>query len=565
MDALNAISVSNNRESVQTPNGQNPGPSAQSRQQLRWFLLVAAIALVCIIAARHIWLGEFDYNVDEAQHAVTGLFVADALHDLPLRHPVQYAYTYYAQYPAVAILHWPPLFYLFEALSFILFGASAASARLTVICFTVLLLYEWFLLVEELQDSYTAAICTAVLGLLPTMMVFEKTVMLEVPSLALGIATIRYWIRYLEQGSRRSLYVFGLWLSAALLCKQTSVYLLVFCALTLFVTRKWEYLFRRDVLAVAGMVAVLAGPFFVPMLLLQGHAVANDLGSYQMSGWERISFYVRVLPRVFSPWLFVLSILGLLLAWRWDKRTQTFLMACWIVAGYLTFSAFGQRDTRFAIYWFPPLVYFAVGLLTQFFRIPRLKLVMRTVSGLLVGFMAVSAWGQDRPYISGYKDVASQLVKTYHAGIVLFDGRVPGNFVFYMRALDPGRHFLILRKSLYADNIRPGKSSEELIHSTQELVDLFRRDGIRFVVVSGNAPLRFYSQFALREQLQSDQFQLLGRFPVSSNEPNWSGENLLLYENKRWTPPTEKALRIRMLTLPHDIVVPLERFTPGGQ
>ena len=565
MDTLNAIAGSKNREPAQMLESSQPEASAGSENNLRWLLLVGAVALVCIIVGRHIRLGEFDFYVDEAQHAVTGLFVADALHDLPLRHPVQYAYTYYAQYPAVAILHWSPLFYLFEGLSFILFGATAASARLTVICFAVLLLYEWFLLVEELQDSYTAAICTAVLGLLPNVLLFEKTVMLEVPSLALGVATIRYWIRYLDDGSKRSLYVFGLWLSAALLCKQTSVYLLVFCGLTLLVSRKWEYLFRRDVLVVAGMVAVLAGSFLLPMLLLQGHAMANDLGSRQMSGWGRISFYVRVLPRAFSPALFTLSILGLLLASQWNKRRQTLLMVCWIVAGYLTFTFFGQKESRFAIYWFPPLVYFAIGLMTQFFHIPKLKLAMRTVAGLLVVGMALSAWGTERPYISGYKDLASHLVKTYHAGIVLFDGRVPGNFVFYMRALDPKRHFLTLRKSLYADDIRPGKNSEELLHSKEELIDLFKRDGIRFVVVSENAPLRFHDQLALRQQLQSDDFQLLGRFPIVSNEPAWNGESLLLYENKQWTPPTEKELRIRMLTLPHDIVVPFRQFVPDGK
>ena len=174
MDTLNAISESKNPEPSQMLDGRQPETSARSRQKLRWFLLVGAVALVCIIASRHIRLGEFDYYVDEAQHAVTGLFVADALHDLPLRHPVQYAYAYYAQYPAVAILHWPPLFYLFEGVSFILFGATAASARLTVICFAVLLLYQWFLLVEELQDSYTAAICTAVLGLLPNVLLIRK-------------------------------------------------------------------------------------------------------------------------------------------------------------------------------------------------------------------------------------------------------------------------------------------------------------------------------------------------------------------------------------------------------
>ncbi|MGC1644547.1 MAG: glycosyltransferase family 39 protein, partial [Candidatus Sulfotelmatobacter sp.] len=392
MDAMSAGAEVQDQESPQVPGGMRGQALARSAKPGRWLLLLAAIALVCIITARDIHTGEFDYNVDEAQHAVTGLFMADALHDLPLRHPVQYAYRYYAQYPAVAILHWPPLFYIFEGMSFLLFGASVVSARLTVILFAVVLLYQWFLLVEELQDSYTAAICTAVLGLLPTMLVFEKTIMLEIPSLALGVGVIRHWIRYLDGGHNRSLYAFGVWLGAALLCKQTSVYLLVFCLLTLMATKKWYRLFRREMLVVAGLVGLLAGPFLVLMLYVQGNAVANDLSSHRMSGFERITYYGRTLPTTFSPTMFVLAILGLLLAQRWNKRGQAMMMVCWIVAGYVTFSFFGQREPRFAIYWFPPLVYFAVGLLTQFFQNPKLRVAMRGVAALLVAMLAIPAW-----------------------------------------------------------------------------------------------------------------------------------------------------------------------------
>ncbi len=529
----------------------------------RWILLAASIAIVCVMAVRDIHTGEFDYNVDEAQHAVTGLFVSDALHDLPLRHPVQYAYAYYAQYPAVAILHWPPLFYVFEGLSFRLFGPSVVSARLTIILFTILLLYEWFLLVEELQDSYTAAICTAVLGLLPSMLLFEKTIMLEVPSLALGVGAIRYWLRYLEDERRASLYAFGGWLAAALLCKQTSVYLLLFCLLTLLVTKKWRLLFRRDMILVGLLVAILAGPFFMAMLFLQGNAVANDLGSHRMTGLGRVTYYSRTLPKVFSPELLGLAALGLVLGWKWNRRNQAMMMLCWILAGYLTFSFFGQSEARFAIYWFPPLVYLAVGLPTQFFQAPKLRLAMRAVAVLLVAVLAVPAWSHQRPYISGYRDAAARLVDQYHSGIVLFDGRVPGNFIFYMRALDPNRHFIVLRKSLYADDIRPGAGSEELLHNEQELSEAFRRNGVRFVVVSESEPLRFNVQRILRAQLQTDQFQLLGRFPISSNERSWKGESLLLYENKEWSPPADGMLRVRMLTLPYDIVVPMDTFDVG--
>jgi len=543
--------------------GLSAPTNARSGPWMRWFWLLGSIALVCVVAARDIRVGEFDYNVDEAQHAVTGLFVADALRDLPIRHPVQYAYRYYAQYPAVAILHWPPLFYIFEGLSFLVLGPSVVSARLTVLLFCVLLLYQWFRLVEEMLDSYTAGICSAVLGLLPMVLLFEKSVMLEIPSLALGVAAIRHWIGYLEQNQRRSLYLSALWLSAALLCKQTSVYLLVFCVLTLLVTGQGRRIISRDAVVFTAIVAVLAGPFLTLMMFLQGKAVANDLGSHRMSGWERITYYGQALPSSFAPTLLVLALIGVAFAFRWDVPRRTAIMGCWVLSGYLTFSWFGQREPRFAVYWFPPLVYFAVGLITRSFSVGRLRVAMRAAAALLIVILVIPAWRYQRPYIAGYKDVASRIVNGYDSGIIIFDGPVPGNFVFFVRALDPGRRFVTLRKMLYADDIRPGAGSEELLRSKEEVAEALRQYGVRFAVVSQKLAIRFDSQRILREQLQGDDFALLGRYPVTTNEPRWRGENLLLYEKKNWTPPSGGVLKIRMLTLPHDIEIPLGELHGG--
>jgi len=204
-------------------------------------------------------------------------------------------------------------------------------------------------------------------------------------------------------------------------------------------------------------------------------------------------------------------------------------------------------------------VYFAAGLMTQYFKIAKISYAMRGAALVLVCLLGAQAWSYERPYISGYKNVAARLVDGYGSGIVLFDGRVPGNFVFYMRALDPKRQFLVLRKSLYVDDIRRSDMSEELVHSREDILELLKNLGIRFVVVSDDQP-ELKSQRILRDCLQSDQFQMLGNFPIDSNQRGWKGYSLLLYENKNWTPPTSKWLTIRMLTLPHDIVVPLDRF-----
>jgi dolichyl-phosphate-mannose-protein mannosyltransferase len=531
-----------------------------ARKEYRVALLAGTLLLAALVVAHGIRKGEFDYNVDEAQHAVTGLFVADALHDLPLSSPVQYAYHYYGQYPAVAIVHWPPLFYLFEGLSFKIFGPTVMAARLTVLLFALLLGYQWFKLVDELTGPLTAAVSTAMLALLPTVLLFEKTVMLEIPSLALAVAAIRSWIQFLESGQRRFIYGFALWISAALLCKQTNVYVLLFCALSVAATRQWERLRSRDFFMAAGLSVLLVAPFYVLMLVVQGRAVANDLGSHQLWGWERLTYYWTALPRTFTLPMLGLSVVGFIASPRWDRSRNTLLMLSWVLAGYVTFTIFGQSEDRFCIYWFPPLVYFAAGLLVKGFRLPGLRLAMRSIAIVVVAFMAIRAWGYERPYIAGYETLAARLIGTYRSGVVLYDGRVPGNFVFYMRALDPRRQFLILRKSLYVTDVRADKNSQELLHSPEDVRNLFKSAGIRFVVVADNAPPGFQSQVLLRDYLRNDQFRLLGTFPIQSNEAAWQGKSLQLYENKGWAPPEDKFLRIRMLTLNHDIVLPLDHF-----
>jgi hypothetical protein len=50
------------------------------------------------------------------------VFVRDLIVDRPFSHPAEYARNYYAKYPAIAVLHWPPLFYSLEAILFLIDG-----------------------------------------------------------------------------------------------------------------------------------------------------------------------------------------------------------------------------------------------------------------------------------------------------------------------------------------------------------------------------------------------------------------------------------------------------------
>src|SRR5208337_1239740 len=97
-------------------------------------------------------------------------------------------------------IHWPPLFYCFEGLFFLTLGPTVVAARLTILFFALLGLVFWFLLVRELLDDWAAAFSAALLALLPSVLLFEKTVMLEIPLLACCIAASFFWISYLLKG-----------------------------------------------------------------------------------------------------------------------------------------------------------------------------------------------------------------------------------------------------------------------------------------------------------------------------------------------------------------------------
>src|SRR5205807_6673808 len=102
------------------------------------------------------------------------------------------------QYPALGIIVWPPAFYGFEGLAFLLFGDSFLVGRLLVVAFALLACVYFFLLVRRTHDHYTAFAAALILGLSPLVFEFSDRVMLEVPALAWCLMAAFHFHRYLD-------------------------------------------------------------------------------------------------------------------------------------------------------------------------------------------------------------------------------------------------------------------------------------------------------------------------------------------------------------------------------
>jgi hypothetical protein len=524
-------------------------------------LLLCVLAIAMVVTLRGVRLGEFSYNVDETQHAVTGLYVADLVRDHPFAHPVEYTYRYYAQYPALGgILHWPPLFYCFEGLFFLVLGPTVVAARLAILFFALLGLVFWFLLVRELLNVWAAAFSATLLGLLPSVLLLEKTVMLEIPLLSCCIAASFFWISYLLKSKKSQVYWFALFASAALLTKQNGIYLIPFCVLSGLLCGGWKLFLRKEVLCAVAICFLLTSPFYALAYVVNWNAVAMDLAEKSIGGSRRWLFYPKALPGQLGWSLLGVGFLGIVTSRRWARAKVPGIMLSWIVACYVTLTLIGHKEARYVIYWIPPFLYFASGLLFCFFRKPWLKVAGAATAAVLLGATLASAWSFHRPYVTGYAEVPKKILEQSKSAVILFDGPLPGNFIFFTRADDPDRRFLVLRKALYAYKIKKRGGVVELVHSPQEIEDLIHEDGVRFIVVSDQVPLDFESQKILRDLMKTPSYKELGRFPIGGNDLSPPITSLILYENLKWAPPTAKYLRIKMLTTGHDIVVPWDNF-----
>lgn len=527
----------------------------------RTILLLAVLAVVALMISRGITKGEFHLNTDEAHHAVTGLFFADLLSDLPLTNPVHYAYVYYAHYPVLSLVHWPPFFYLLEGLTFLTLGPSVVSARLLVLLFALFGFYFWFKLVSELDNEWTAALSTIVLAFLPSLLLYERAAMLEAPSLALCIAASYIWVKYLDGEQKRHAFWFAALASLALLTKQNSIYLGLFCLLTAIGRGKWRVLLKRDTLLALALFLVVVGPYYGLATYLHWQDMAYSIAKRSVEGNPYV-YYWTVLPGQLGLLLLGLSVIGMVTSLWWAKREIVLIMLAWIVSCYITFTLLAGKEPRYIVYWLPPVVYFAVGPFTSRALANRIRPASAILAVALVVSRGWVAWSFERPYLTGYASAAKWITQNYDSGIVLYDADLAANFCFFLRAYDPGRRYIVLRKALYAVRENKDWGSTEFVKNVNDLQALIDRYGIKYIVL-GDIPIDFKSQELLREYVQTPRFKVAGFFPIEANVPKLQGHRLVIYENLHVKPVSSGVLRITLMTLNRDIEVSLGELGLG--
>jgi len=533
------------------------GELSQRAERTCFFVLLFLIALLCF---QGIGTGEVKLYSDESLHAMNGVFLRDVLHDHPWRWPLQYAYEYYGKYPDVTLGAWPPLFYVVEGFFFLLFGISHWVGRLAVIPFAVVAAALWYKIVRRSVRAELALASTLIFACLPSVLYLERSIMLELPSLAFFLAAILCWMDVLKSERVRSIYLVAFFSACALLTKQTVIFLLPLFVLYLLLEQRWSLLKWKHLYFALGLSAVLVVPWYAFSVkfyrLGATEAVGLYYGSRAPSMRDILTFYPGSLWTTLGPLLLILSLLGIVAAVRDRMGSLLRLFFSWIVGCYAALTILSSKSPRYALPWLLPFVFFAVyfvwRLLSQWPRVAASALVALTI------FYGVGAVHYQRPYASGYEQAAQFLSQQPDADLLFFQGLMHPDFVFYVRKFDPEKRRLVLRGKALAEAVGGNLAKDptpEVVRKGQEFIETL---GIEYLVIEERdfGP----PQLTIQKILDMGPFDLVKRIPVSFVGEDERGLTLRIYRNRIAPPPSVDQLQIPMKAISHNLQLSLSRL-----
>lgn len=504
---------------------------------------IGAIFLVCILVN---WSGLHAVGMwwtDESRHAMDGVFFHDLFADLPLTHAYDYAMEYFARYPALALNWYPPGFSAALGATMQVFGISEMTAHATVLAFWLVGLAAWYLWCAKAAGRMAALFSSLILVLVPEVVLWSRSVMLEAPAVAMLAVSLLAFERYLERPGHGRALLAGAALAFALVLKQSTVFAIPAFLAYAWLSGRGAALWRRQAVAAWLLAALAVALLAVHAIKFGGTGMAATAGDLHEAGgsaprWSlaRWLLYPKMIYWTAGIVPLGAALVGALLFVRGPRRHAGYLALAWLIAWYLMATLlFGvpTNASRYTVYAIPALALFAAyGL--ESFR-PR-SVAFAALAGVLLvwaGWQVSHQLGTPHRFVGGYEAVAERVSKLPNSGAILFAGKHDGNFIFHLRALDPARQRVVLRgdKLLVSMSVHKYFGVKSHVASTEDVDAMLDKNAVRWVVVESR-DLVGLKEFQLLDQaLQGPGYRLVSELPVTSNLPEFQNLTVRIYEN----------------------------------
>ncbi len=177
--------------------------------------------------------------------------------------PLEYAKQYYQHYPKIGLGHWPPTFYLVQAVWTLLFPPTRASVMLLQAALAAALATALYSLARTAVPPAVSLAAGAVLLLDTLTQRLTREVMAEIVTALAILLALACYARYLDTGRAGFAIGFGVLAAAAFLAKGTAVMLAFVPVFCLLLTRRFDLLRQRWFWLPGLIVAALAGPWYL--------------------------------------------------------------------------------------------------------------------------------------------------------------------------------------------------------------------------------------------------------------------------------------------------------------
>ena len=488
------------------------------RNLTRW-LIVFAIAFDAAFLLQKLggaYDSEFGAHPDEAAHYVTGLFVRDAIKSLPSCAAQRSAAPlkafgpsapggFYEHYPKVALGVWPPFFYLVQSAWTLPFGESRMSVLLLMASLAAgvaTLIYGAL----RREFGMLPAAAAALLWLCgPLAREYYGMIMAETLGTLTMLGATLFWGRFLDDGRKRDAVLFALLASAAIMTKGSGLALVLMCAFSLLLVRRWKLLTKPALWIAVVMVVVLAGPwtwFFRKEGTRVGGWEDNSGGISWSFTSQAVPYYFQKMSIAIGIAVAVFALIGIVTRARSNGRWAAVSS---LVIGILTFQSLIPvgYEARHILPATAALVLLAVA---GIFTIARLRALR--VEGaeqqkreylwivlLLLLTLPFAFMHREQKGYSGFRPIASELLKTAQPGsriLVSSDARGEGMFISEIAMRDKRPNLTIERasKALVDPKGRTwdGKNLREKYSDDEQLLAFFTGGKIEYIVLDDALP-----------------------------------------------------------------------------
>ena len=317
---------------------------------------IYSIPLLLLFAVTLPHLEQGDFRVETAHYGAVGLQA--------WRTPSLFWSLH--EHPAVPYFNKPPLVFWIHGLLLHLFGITLAVVRIPTILAAAGCVLLTVFMTRRLMGRTTALAAGTILALSYEFFRRTREISLDMWQLFFMLAAAALWIAAAHTHRRHWVWLAGIPLGLALLCKPLMAFLLPCIFIGWYFTgRSFKFLRVRDFIGFLGVTLAIALPWHLSMAMLHGELFINQYFGHEvvqrMQGHinnKPIWYYAVENGKTYWPWM-ILLVCGIA---RWIRgslsrhhRNALTLALIWLLTWAIAINLFPDKRPRYALPLYPML------------------------------------------------------------------------------------------------------------------------------------------------------------------------------------------------------------------